>query len=111
MLLKRQGAPALTRSFYERTLTMREASLGPQHSDFNVPLFNLARLLEQQCDFSAALPLFERILAINECTFGVIIGACAFQVPLQRLQLVAYRRASCRCELTGELGYRMQAQQ
>ena len=55
---------------FQRALSLRETSLGPDHPDTATSLNNLAVLLQDQSNLAAARPLFERALAIRETAFG-----------------------------------------
>jgi Tetratricopeptide repeat len=51
-------------------LAIREKALGPEHPDTATSLTNLAVLLNDQGDLAAALPLYERALAIRSKALG-----------------------------------------
>jgi Tetratricopeptide repeat len=61
---------APVRPLLERSLTIREKALGPEHPYVARSLNDLAVLLRDQRDFAGARPLFERALA----TFEKVIG-------------------------------------
>jgi len=69
-LLGRQGLSAEARPLYERSLGIREKSLGLDHPDVANSLNNLALLLESQGLSAEARPLHERSLAIREEALG-----------------------------------------
>jgi tetratricopeptide (TPR) repeat protein len=56
--------------FAERSLSISERALGPDHVHLATSLNNLARLHQLQGDHEAALPLYERALRIDERSLG-----------------------------------------
>ena len=54
----------------QRTLTIREKALGPDHPDVAVALNNLAELYRVQGRYADAEPLYKRALAIREKALG-----------------------------------------
>ncbi|CAM9588227.1 unnamed protein product, partial [Laminaria digitata] len=61
-----QGNYAVAGPLFERSLTIREKALGPEHPDVATSLNNLAGLLQTQDNYAEAGPLFERSLTIRE---------------------------------------------
>jgi tetratricopeptide (TPR) repeat protein/DNA-binding CsgD family transcriptional regulator len=55
---------------YQRSLTIRERVLGPEHSDVATSLNNLAVLYERQGRYAEAQPLYQRSLTISERVLG-----------------------------------------
>src|SRR6266446_5731446 len=55
----------------QRSLALREKSLGPEHSDVGDVLFAMGVTFQQMGAFHKALPVFERCLAIKEKTVGM----------------------------------------
>jgi tetratricopeptide (TPR) repeat protein len=64
-----RAAFSAARPLYERTLAIREKTLG-EHPDTAQSLHDFACLFKDQGDPAAARPLFERALAIREKTLG-----------------------------------------
>jgi tetratricopeptide (TPR) repeat protein len=58
------------RLMFERALAIREKFLGSEHALTAVSLNNLALVLQDQGDLSAARPLLQRAVAINEKALG-----------------------------------------
>lgn len=61
---------AAERADLERTVAIRESTLGPGHPASATSIDNLARFLRAQGDYAAARPLYERALAIRERALG-----------------------------------------
>jgi tetratricopeptide (TPR) repeat protein len=55
---------------YQRSLAIREKSLGPGHPDVAFPLNGLANLYQEQGKYKEAEPLYQRSLAIREKSLG-----------------------------------------
>jgi tetratricopeptide (TPR) repeat protein len=66
----RRAAYVEARPLFERSLAIREKTLGPEHPDTAKGLNGLAVLLVDQFDFVGARQLVERALAINENVQG-----------------------------------------
>lgn len=62
--------PEQAQPFFERSLAMSKALLGPQHPDVASALIELARLEIAKGQLGAAEPLYERALAIREQSLG-----------------------------------------
>jgi tetratricopeptide (TPR) repeat protein len=58
------------RLLFDRSLSLYERTLGPEHPHTATSLNNLAGLLDAQGNYAAARPLFERVLAIREKALG-----------------------------------------
>jgi len=56
---------------YQRSLTIDEKSLGPDHPSVATTLNNLAGLYESQGKYVEAEPLYQRSLAIRETSLGL----------------------------------------
>jgi tetratricopeptide (TPR) repeat protein len=63
-------AYAQARPLFERALSIREKTLGPEHPLTAMSLDNLASLLRERGDLASARPLCERALTIREKTLG-----------------------------------------
>jgi tetratricopeptide (TPR) repeat protein len=61
---------SLARPLYERSLAIREQTLGPDHPATAESFNNLALLLKDRGDIKGARPLFDRALAIREKALG-----------------------------------------
>ena len=61
---------AAAEPLYERSLAIREKTLGPNHPDVAASLNNLAALYQAEGQYAAAEPLYTRALAINEKARG-----------------------------------------
>jgi tetratricopeptide (TPR) repeat protein len=55
---------------YERTLSIREKVLGPEHPDVATTLNNLAALYQSMGNYTEPLPLYKRALSIFEKVLG-----------------------------------------
>jgi tetratricopeptide (TPR) repeat protein len=66
----RLAAYVEARPLFERSLAIREGTLGPEHLNTAISLDKLAGLLMEQNDLVGARPLFERALAIYEKVLG-----------------------------------------
>jgi tetratricopeptide (TPR) repeat protein len=69
-LYKSQGRYAEAEPLLERSLSIREQQLGPEHPDVATSLNNLALLYKSQGRYSEAEPLYERSLSIWEQQLG-----------------------------------------
>ena len=65
-----RGYYTIAEPLYRRTLLIREAKLGPEHTDVAQSLNNLAELLRIQGMFDEAEPLYRRALLIREAKLG-----------------------------------------
>ena len=68
--LYKQGRYSEAIPLAQRTLTIREKSLGPDHPDVAVSLNNLAELYRAQGRYADAEPLHKRALTIREKALG-----------------------------------------
>src|SRR5262245_2253737 len=68
--LYRQGKYAEAEQLYKSSLTIREATLGPDHPEVGTTLNNLAALYRAQGRYAEAEPLYQRSLTIREATLG-----------------------------------------
>src|SRR5262245_31093635 len=66
--LYQQGQYADAEPLVKRALAIREKTLGPEHRDVGVLLYNLAVLYDIQGRYADAEPLYKRALAIREKT-------------------------------------------
>ena len=69
-LSQAQGDYRQAAALHQRTLTIREQALGPQHLDVAITLNNLAGLYQAQGDSRLAASLYQHTLAIKEQTLG-----------------------------------------
>ena len=69
-LYRTQGRYAEAEPLYRRSLTIREAKLGPDHPDVATSLNNLAGLYRAQGRYAEAEPLYRRSLTIREASSG-----------------------------------------
>ncbi|CAN0413150.1 unnamed protein product, partial [Ascophyllum nodosum] len=69
-LLLSQGKYAEAEPLYERSQTIQEKALGPEHHAVAVVLNNRAGLLQNQGKYTEAEPLYERSQAIREKALG-----------------------------------------
>jgi Tetratricopeptide repeat len=65
-----QGDLDTARTLYERTLSIREARLGPDHPATVWSLSNLALVLHDQGDLDGVRTLLERALSIRKTRLG-----------------------------------------
>ena len=65
-----QGTYAAAEPLYQRSLAIREKTLGPDHPHVATSLNNLALLYSDQGKYAAAEPLYQRSLAICEKALG-----------------------------------------
>jgi tetratricopeptide (TPR) repeat protein len=68
--LYQRGRYSGAKPLLERSLAIREKTLGPEHLDLANSLNNLAELYYNQGQYAKAEPLFERALAIREKALG-----------------------------------------
>lgn len=71
MLYDHQGRYSEAEPLYQRSLKIREKTLGIEHPDVATSLNNLAALYEGQGRYSEAGPLYQRSLKIKEKELGV----------------------------------------
>ena len=69
-LYNSQGRYEAVEPLYQRTLAIREKSLGPEHPDTAQSLNNLAELYLAHGKYGEAEPLFKRSLTIREEVLG-----------------------------------------
>ena len=72
-----QGRHDEARRHYETALQMREAALGPRHSEVATVISNLADLMRDEGDLVAARAFDERALTIDIAVHGTLHPACA----------------------------------
>ena len=65
-----QGKYEEAEPLYQRSLTIREKVLGPEHPDVATSLNNLAALYDAQGKYEEAEPLYQRSLTIREKVLG-----------------------------------------
>ena len=70
IVLYRMGRYAEAKITLERSLTLREQALGPDHPDVAMSLNNLGLTLSDMGDYPAALAVQERALAVREKLLG-----------------------------------------
>ena len=70
MNYRMQGQQAKAEPLFERSLTIRETALGPEHPDVARTLNNLAWLYYEQGHYDRAEPLYLRALRIRENVLG-----------------------------------------
>ena len=108
--MQAQGKLDEAEPFYQRTLTILEKSLGPEHPNVASTLNNLAQLLHGQGKSKDALVLMERVQRIRLAVYGpkrnlcTLSGACKF-LPHPRAHIrpmpmalhdIAGRNSPCR---------------
>jgi len=69
--LARQGKYVEAAAIFERSLAIREKTLGTEHAHVALSLNNLAELYRDQGNYAAAEPLHQRSLAIREKVLGL----------------------------------------
>ena len=70
MLLEERGDSEAAADLYRRTLTVREATLGPNHPELIPHLVNLGAVLRARNALDDARPLYQRALRLAEQHFG-----------------------------------------
>ena len=66
MLYSAQNQPDKAEPLYQRILTIREKTLGPEHLEVAACLDNLAEVYEAQGQYTRAEPFYQRALTIRE---------------------------------------------
>jgi tetratricopeptide (TPR) repeat protein len=69
--LASQGQYTKAEPLYQRSLTILEKALSPEHPDVATSLHNLAALNYEQGQYGKAEPLFQRTLTIWEKALGL----------------------------------------
>lgn len=77
---RRLGDLARARQFYEASLALKEKTVGPDHQDVALVLYNAANLLREMGNYTTAQPMYERALRIREARLGPTHTLTAYAV-------------------------------